>query len=270
MASERSVAFVVGDSHYASIALAAQATLPQRTAGAGTDVWFFDTWKYGLTYPFTVVEGDEWVVNPDLTATMREIAGEYEAAYLFTVLGGGHHHAMTLIEGDHPFDVIVPSRPDLPLRRDVPLVSARMVQDIFLQMIALPFMMMACFRRGFPDLPYEQIECPSANGDDAFVREHLDQFFRDHYPDEALERIAPRSLRLKAWLLQSDMYERKCEELGIGYVHAPAPSLDTDGYLKPEYHGSDGTHANAAYGRLVLDQLEARVGAPFTGWASFG
>ena len=45
--------------------------------------------------------------------------------------------------------------------------------------------------------------------------------------------------------------------------------MDENGFLLSKYYGADATHANADYGRLILDEIEIMIGAKFKGWQSF-
>lgn len=71
--------------------------------------------------------------------------------------------------------------------------------------------------------------------------------------------INPPPLRLKLWQIEMAAVRTICEELQIEHLGPPPEALD-NGYLRPEYLRDDATHANAAYGELVLRQLEALVG----------
>jgi hypothetical protein len=270
MAQDTFATILIGDSHYAAIATAAQETLAFDPEHRGCDLIFFDAWKHALRYPFTVEENGQTVLNPHMTQSVRMIAHNYDAVEVVTVLGGGHHLALTLLDNDHPMDVILPQRPDLPLRDEAMLVSVDFAKNIFLQLIATSFEALACFSAEFPDIPLSQLECPPANGDNAFVRAHLGSYFEANFAPEQLDAISTPAQRFKFWTLQSQMYADKCAALGIDYVRVPESAISANGFLKPEHFGADSTHANAAYGRAILDAIEARLGRKFMAWNSFG
>jgi hypothetical protein len=270
MADATIATVIIGDSHYAAIANAAQNSLAFAPDTRGCDLIFFDAWKYSLNYPFTVEAGDQSVLNPQLADWITILAGNYDRIQLFSLMGGGHHQALTLLDNGHPIEVILPAQPNLPVRDDATLLSHDFVKDIFLQLIASSFKVMECLRRAFPDLPYSQIECPPANGDNIFIRGHLGRYFEDNFPPEQLERLSTPAQRYKFWVLQSEMYADKCAELGIDYMRVPESAIGDDGFLKPEHYGQDSTHANADYGRVILDSIEAGLGRRLNAWNSFG
>lgn len=270
MSENTLAAILIGDSHYAAIADAAQKTLAFTPEKRGCDLIFFNAWKYALRYPFTLDVEGEVVLNPELVQSIRDIAQKYDRIQLITVLGGGHYLALTMLDNNHPMEVILPGQPDLPLRDDAMLVSVDFAKDIFLQLIKGTFQALACIKAEFPDVGFAQIESPPANGDNDFIRSHLGDYFQATCTPEQINAISSPAQRYKFWRLQSEMYAQKCEELGIDYINVPERAISADGFLPPEFFGSDSTHANAAYGRMILDSIEARLGRKLVAWNCFG
>lgn len=74
---------------------------------------------------------------------------------------------------------------------------------------------------------------------------------------EIIDRIInPAEIRLKFWNIEMKAMQSVCENYGIDIVPPPPASITPAGFLSEDYYGSDVTHANAAYGKLVLEQLE--------------
>lgn len=115
-----------------------------------------------------------------------------------------------------------------------------------------------------------QVECPPANGDNEYVRNHIGNYFEKLYSPEQLDALSTPVQRYKFWKVQSNMYQKTCSELGIEYMKVPPSAIDGSGFLKPEHYGPDSTHANALYGNVIIDALESRFGCKFVGWNSFG
>lgn len=270
MVDETIATILIGDSHYAAIATAAQEDLAFTPEHRGCDLIFFDAWKHGLRYEFSTLVNGEPVLNPDLAQSIRTIASNYDRVELVTVLGGGHHLAITLLDNGHPMDIILPDQPDLPVRQDAMLVSTEFAKAIFLQLISNTFQTLAAMRDACPDLPFAQIECPPSNGDNDFVRSHLGVYFENNHKPEELDALSSPEQRFKFWRLQSMMYADECQRLNIEYLRVPPDGLSDTGFLRPEHYGVDSTHANADYGRLILQMLEQRLGRKFLAWNSFG
>lgn len=79
-------------------------------------------------------------------------------------------------------------------------------------------------------------------------------------PSECLgHRITPSVIRLKLWQVETELLREEAEQAGIDFITAPDLVRDEDGYLKPELGSGDGTHANTAYGQIMLDELKKRL-----------
>jgi len=91
---------------------------------------------------------------------------------------------------------------------------------------------------------------------------HAD-FFTELASDLSLDpekaELAPACLRLKLWLLLQQMMRETAERLAVEFWPVSASAMTEEGYLRPEYWGEDATHANAAYGALMLDEYEKRL-----------
>ena len=72
---------------------------------------------------------------------------------------------------------------------------------------------------------------------------------------------APAPLRLAIWGLQQELCREQAAALGAEFVDPPPAALNAGGDLGTTYWTDDPTHGNAAYGRLVLDQIAALTGA---------
>lgn len=73
--------------------------------------------------------------------------------------------------------------------------------------------------------------------------------------------IAPPPLRMKIFDVQTDVYTRCAAAFGAVFLEPPAAALTQDGFLDMAFWATaDPTHGNAAYGRLVIDQIKAVIG----------
>jgi hypothetical protein len=71
--------------------------------------------------------------------------------------------------------------------------------------------------------------------------------------------ITPVELRVAIWgVLQGDL-EARAARVGAVFVPVPASAQTADGCLKPEYSGPDASHANGAFGALMLGEIEAAL-----------
>ncbi len=264
-------AIVVGDSHYAALHAAATETIS--VAGAtqtGCELFFFNAWKYSLLYPFTVTNEGKTTLNTEFLGFIEPIMALISDCPIFMLFGGGHHAAVTTILHPRPFDFILPEREDLPLLQDHELVPTAFMHDFMSDLVREVTINIKSVREAFPNSRCMQIESPPPNGDETYLKLHLDTWFSKNFPQERLGRVTPRSIRFKAWRLHSRVISQTCSELGVDFIKAPKEAADTDGFLEPRYYGADATHANSLYGRLILDQIENIIGHKFDRWSTFG
>jgi len=73
--------------------------------------------------------------------------------------------------------------------------------------------------------------------------------------------ITDSFVRLKLWRLLQDLNMETADKYGAVYIGAPEETMDADGFLKEEYWSRDITHANSAYGRLMLAKALAALSA---------
>jgi hypothetical protein len=74
---------------------------------------------------------------------------------------------------------------------------------------------------------------------------------------------APGHDRLALWKLEEQVVARYLSGLKVYHYSVPLNASTPDGFLLPGYHASDATHANAAFGELLLRDFERMLhGAP--------
>jgi hypothetical protein len=71
--------------------------------------------------------------------------------------------------------------------------------------------------------------------------------------------LADPSFVQKLWAASLERLKALCEEFGIELLPTPAASLNANGFLRRDLYAPDTVHANAQYGRIVLDQICAWV-----------
>lgn len=100
------------------------------------------------------------------------------------------------------------------------------------------------------------IVSPPPKKDNAFI----EQFHESHFASEGITAsgVSSPGLRLKFWELQTRLLQQLCDELGIEVMLPPAEALDSKGFLATDYYANDATHANHAYGELVLREIETQ------------
>src|ERR1700730_4047037 len=73
-----------------------------------------------------------------------------------------------------------------------------------------------------------------------------------------VELTTPR-LRFKLWAVMQIMLQELARERGVPFIPVPTSVQTADGFLAEDYWSEDATHANGAYGRVMLDHLSAEL-----------
>ncbi|MEM1365370.1 MAG: hypothetical protein AAGH82_06415 [Pseudomonadota bacterium] len=276
-ASKRRAVFVLGDSHYAALASAAEARLKASkasTAATGTEsldaaLFIFNAWKYRLLYEFSVAKSGKWVMNPELQQSMMSLAGGFDEVHVVSMFGGAHNHALTMIEYKRPFDVYLQHHNAEPLIEGAEILSRNYVETALCEYLVYPFRQMKVLIEAIPNAVGHHIQSPPIVGDQEFAQAHMGEFFaKDADGDEAI--VAPAYFRQKIWIIQSELFKHEAARLGYGSIAPPEQSMDEGGFLKSVYYSTDSTHANSAYGELLIQQLENSIDKEFSVIDFFG
>ena len=165
---------------------------------------------------------------------------------------GGAHVVLSLVEHAVPFDVL-PDRLDRGVGENGSprqIVPASVMKRILLERFHPTVVACRMLRARFPQAEVMHVTPPPPVRDEEFLRGVLPAVMQTVVAERG---IAPADLRAR---IHRMAIEALSTELSADHVRVvPPPTLAEDeGFLRPEYH-LDATHANPAYGRLVLAQV---------------
>lgn len=211
---------------------------------------------------FMRIGGDS--VNQGYWEAAVKLAKTFPIALCF--LGNQHvYHFMFL---DKRFDFAMASHPGLVMDQGVELVPELQVREVFQpSMNHLEMVLKRMLDAG--GQPPIVLGTPPPKGDNEAIRRgmqinalHADIFAKmatDLGVDPEKAQLAPAYLRLKLWFLLQQMMRETAERLAVEFWPVSASAMTEEGFLRPEYWGGDATHANGAYGALMLDEYERRL-----------
>ncbi len=166
---------------------------------------------------------------------------------------GNHHNSFFLFEPSMRFDFLPRRLQSLPIDETAMIVPETLIQARFRTILA-PLDQLLENLTGRCRIVL--VGTPPPKGDNDYIERMLPTEFAGELSSiEGLQLTSP-VLRLKLWSVMQDIYREKAEERGIEFVPVPEFALDEIGYLKREFWADDVTHANAAYGSLMLDHLQ--------------
>jgi len=262
---------LVGSSHLLALISAATTIAGEPAPDDETPTDFMWTERGVTSRRFALGEGDAQVrlrfhllggAAPSLckqladgTTVVRDryrdlLAGE-PPELLVSTLGGNEHSIFSLYEHPVPFDVLAGADDpgvggDGPPRQIVPLeVVRRELRDRAEGLVRS----CAALAALLPTTEVVQVMPPPPIADEAQIRRRPEVFV------QVVEQfgVAPAPLRRKIYEIHEATLRDALSGVGVRLLSAPSDACD-DGYLAEPYW-REATHANTAYGRLVLEQL---------------
>lgn len=172
-----------------------------------------------------------------------------------SAIGGNQHQVFGLVQHPVPFDFIEPGSPRPHDSQPCALIPYRTMWAVFEKGLrGKDGTRLTTLREAIGRPIYHLTPPPPKESTEHILKRH-ETAFRD--AGLAVRGVTPAPVRLKLWRLQCAVLESLCTEWGIRLLPPPEGTQTPEGFLKPEYYSNDATHANAAYGELVLRQLEA-------------
>jgi hypothetical protein len=249
MASDRRI-IIVGDSHVAAFDHAV--AFKEDPRHSQVEVYRFEKQKGDVTIGDIAFED-----FLDLAATLGN------RDHIFSAIGGNQYAILSTVE--HPMGLEVLTGPgDCNVTSgQASLIPNRIIADYIYEVVkaAVGNRLGAIMERSSASLTH--LSPPPPKGDNEFIS----RYFEQQFAQLGMGKYGPArpELRLKMWQIQSAALERLCGELGIGFLLPPEHTVDSSGYLEPDYYAKDATHANRRYGRETLKQIVAFADAAETG-----
>ncbi|MBW9064485.1 hypothetical protein JNB71_14245 [Rhizobium herbae] len=236
---------IVGDSHVYAIKAAADAI------AGHTGEFEFVALRLSTEKNSTKI-GD--IDLPDLLIAAADLRGDDA---LVTTLRGNEYNIMGLMRHPRPFDIMIPGFADLPEDTYEELIPYATAYSFMFGNLKRGHGRQLCRIAKASAAPMFCLSAPAPKEDEAHILGGADTYFRK--AGIADIGVSPAPLRLKLWELQDRALAKFCSEARVTLLSNPPGTRDAGGYLDRAYYAGDATHANAAYGALVLDQIAAML-----------
>lgn len=176
-----------------------------------------------------------------------------------SVIGGNQHSVTGLVQHDVPFDILEPDEAAPGEIGGVTYVPRSS--------------MLETFERGLRGNDCKRIfqlakagrqhtvhmAAPPPKEDDAHIMKRFETKFIEMGLAE--RGLSPKPLRRKLWNIQNEALRKILSEGEVDLLMPPAQTVTETGFLKPEFYANDATHANPAYGALLIEQAVAWIKA---------
>ncbi|MCF8186170.1 MAG: hypothetical protein K9J28_05055 [Sulfuritalea sp.] len=169
-----------------------------------------------------------------------------------STIGGNQHQVVSLMQHPIPFDIFSPSGVG-DCKSSIHIIPYVTLFDFFESGIRFGDWARLSKVCNIAQCRVCHIVPPPPKED----KEHILKRHETHFVKAGLAEkgVTSAALRLKIWLLQVEVLKKLAKEYDVQLVMPPNESLDPNGFLSNEYYANDATHANSAYGELVLQKL---------------
>lgn len=177
----------------------------------------------------------------------------FKPAYVFMSIGGNFYNRFGLVENPVPLAIGQAPFGKVPLGHGRRFVPFDMIAEHFEKSLRGRMMEIARLSEHYRNTPLHHLAPPPPIRDISRLERNAGSF-----AGRFSRGVAPAELRMALYRIQSDIYRRHCERLGVAFVEPPKAAVDSEGYLSGSCHlENDLTHGNTRYGSMVLEQIEA-------------
>jgi hypothetical protein len=176
---------------------------------------------------------------------------------------GNQHYANCMFAPTPPFDLAIAARPDLPVDDTaVAVPELTMRAWIAPSLTGLADLLTRIEAAGGPAPAVLGTPPPKNTEDGIREKRSTEPFFVDLAKSAGVDLftvpLSPPVLHLKLWLLIQDMTGALAESFGVPFCPSPPDARTAQGFLREDlWH--DVTHANRAYGRLMLRDVARQL-----------
>lgn len=193
---------------------------------------------------------------PALKSDIAEWAASLDCDYVLFTISGGTWLSYCTSNRDPKIDFVLPSQPDLEEIPGAVVIPFAEMRRELMEEIAHPLRGIAALRASVPShIPIWYISPPPPIEDNETVRRCA--LFAGR--EIARHGVTDPVLRLKMYLLHSEILSEACTVNGVQLIPPPADALTETGFIVPECIAKDGVHANGRYGARVLRDVENRI-----------
>lgn len=198
-----------------------------------------------------------WPRTPGYWGALARLASDNSIALFWR---GNDHFASFVFEQSPKFDFVVRTAEDAEIDENAVIVPAALVRAKLKKLGFGPELDgVLSSLKGQGNNRIALVGTPPPKGDSNYLRRFVENEYKFELeqlgftPETA--RLTSLHVLLKLWLLLQEMYKEAAEKHGIRFIPVPDRVKDDAGFLRRKFWGEDVTHANPAYGRVMLDHL---------------
>jgi hypothetical protein len=201
--------------------------------------------------PYWSTENGARVLNQLFDNDAREAIERERPIAILCFAASGLAFAAGSFNRSRPFDFIIPGHETLERLPDAQIVPYDLMIEMAMSEVDV-WLQIPTLARAASDVPVWSICIPPPVASfDPFLLTTKHEVIKARIQKSG---VAPKAFRYKMWLLQTEAERQKAQGMGAAFLPPPAAALDDAGYRRPDA-SQDLLHGNAAYGRLILQQI---------------
>ncbi|WP_457587908.1 hypothetical protein [Ensifer canadensis] len=185
--------------------------------------------------------------NDDISSFHPEIESLLSEGTVFSLINRSVHDILSIIQHPRPFDFVIPGWSDFPFEPGCEVIPYQAFRAQLVRLMEPDLKLIELASRVAEDRVVQILSQPPLESAE-LIRTWAP------WPLEEGQSIAPASVRLRTYMVYADILAEWCSSLGIPLIRPPSSAVTERGFLKEGLH-SNATHANVAYGHLVLQQM---------------
>ena len=168
-----------------------------------------------------------------------------------SALGGNEHSVFSMIQHPVPYDFVLPTHPEMEIVEGVPIIPFSVIEAKLYNSLLQTILALRIIKAFHQDSRVLHVISPPPIPSETQIRNNQEGFAQEI----ARYGISRPSLRLKWYLASVSIIAKAAKGIGVDILMPPDKSTDDNGFLLEDYWFA-ATHANVAYGKLVIDQID--------------
>ena len=248
----------IGHSHIVALAKGSYALEAKQAQIAGQTIHGRFHYLYDAPYMPAFTDAAQTALNPAILGLLT--AGGLDFALLS--MGGNEHNVLSMRQTTPRFDFILREEPDAAVDPAAEIVPEAAIRETLADYMRDNMRVLHALRAA-SGLPMVMVEPPPPLPR-AHVLAYPKEFFRTQFDQAGMSSDA---LRRKVWQVEARMLRAASAELGIVWLATPPDMFGADGLLKTSACGQDASHANEAYGEVMIAAAARLMAAEIAGAA---
>lgn len=194
---------------------------------------------------FSAKRAGEGIIERKQALDILSRASEHDTLVL--MMNGNYFNILGLMQHPQPFNTFEGN--DGPAPGET-LIPARVLEAVFADHVSRDTFLPAA-RKVFNGTIFLMI-APPPKLDAEYIKAKAER----HYKAAGIGDlgVSPANLRIKLWRMQERALQRFGAPHNASILEPPRAGVDSQGFLKEEFY-YDATHANPAYGRLIVEHV---------------